>query len=144
MADVAWEDWTSAWGGVDLTSKDFAPVYIQTADFYILGYDPGSALATSFERTAVLHANGRALLGRGIWPQIVGPSGGVIGISLGGSETPEGAVDWEGPYNFTIGTDTFVDFAVPGKYLSVKFESTTVAGWSLQSYDIDYELVGEF
>ena len=144
MADVAGEDWPSAWGGVDLTSKDFAPVYVQGVNFYILGYDPSAALDTRLERESVLQAQGRPLLGRGIWPQILGPDGGVISVSLGGSDIPNGAVDWEGPYDFTIGSDTFLDYAVAGKYLAVKFESTGVAGWSLQSYDIDYELLGQF
>lgn len=144
MADVAWSDWISAWGGVDLTSKDFAPVYAQSTNFYILGYDPGSALDTSFERNSVLQSQGRPLLGKAVWPQIIGPTDGVVSISLGGSETTEGAIDWEGPYDFIIGTDTFVDFAVAGRYLSIKFESTGVAGWSLQSYDIEYEVIGEY
>lgn len=144
MADVAWEDWPSAWGGVDLSSKNFAPVYVEGVNFYILGYAPGAPLVTRLERESVLQAQGRPLLGRGIWPQIVGPAGGLMQISMGGSDTPEGAIDWEGPYDFVIGTDTFLDFAVEGKYLAVKFESLQVAGWSLQSYDIDYELLGQF
>lgn len=144
MANVTWENWTSPWGGVDLTSKDFAPVYVQNTDFYILGGDQNTALDSFVERLSLLQAGGRPILGRRVWPQIIGPSSGIVKISLGASETPEGAIDWEGPYDFTIGSDSFVDFAVAGKYLAIKFESTGVVNWSLQSYDIDYELIGNF
>ncbi len=142
MADLGWEDDDATWGGIELTSKDFAPVFLSGTDFYALGFDPTAALTTFIERIAVVHANGMPVLGQLVWPQILGPDGSTIQISLGASETPEGAIDWEGPYDFTIGEDTFVDFVVPGKYLAIRFASTGVAAWTLQSYSIDYVGIG--
>ncbi|MCK5607404.1 hypothetical protein KAR91_36305 [Candidatus Pacearchaeota archaeon] len=142
MADLGWEDDDATWGGIELTSKDFAPVFLSTTDFYALGFDPTVALDSHIERIAVVHANGMPVLGQMVWPQILGPDGFAIQISLGASETPEGAIDWEGPYNFTIGEDTFVDFAVAGKYLAIRFASSGVAAWTLQSYSIDYVTIG--
>lgn len=142
MADLGWEDDDALWGGVELTSKDFAPVYVNSTDFFALGYDPTVLLNAFLERKAVVHANGLPILGQMIWPQILGPDGQTIQISMGASQTPDGAIDWEGPYDFVIGTDTFVDFSVAGKYLAVRFASTAITAWTLQAYSIDYALLG--
>lgn len=142
MVDLGWEDDDKSWGGVELTSKDFAPVFLDGVNFYALGFDPTATLEVFLERKAVLHANGVPLQGLMVWLQILGPDGSTIQISLGASETPDGAIDWEGPYDFTIGTDTFVDFLVAGKYLAIRFASTGVAAWTLQSYSIDYHALG--
>ena len=140
-----WNETSDLWGGVALGSKQFAPVYCASTSFYIFGYDSSTALDTRAERKALIHERGYSLLGTYVWPVIIGASDGdTIQVSLGGSETPEGAIDWEGPYDFEIGADTFVDFAVDGRYLSVKFESTDVIAWTLQSYDVDYEFTGKY
>jgi len=140
--DPAWEDDDVVWGGTQLTSKELNPVFVEGVNFWGLGLDATAPLTVFLERMAVVHADGLVLLGGLVWPLVQGPSGGIIGISLGASETPEGAIDWEGPYDFIIGTDTFLDFMVTGKYLAIRFESTGVAAWSLQSYSIDYEVIG--
>ncbi len=63
---------------------------------------------------------------------------------LGGSESPDGPVDWEGPYDFVIGQDHKVDFAVAGNYLAVRFQSSGVPVWTLQAYGIEYEVIGRY
>lgn len=142
MADLGWEDDDATWGGVELTSKEFNPVFVEGLNFFGLGLDATKALSVHIERKAVIHADGLIVMGGMVWPQILGPSGGIIQISLGASETPDGAIDYEGPYDFVIGTDTFLDFSITGKYLAIRFESTGVSGWTLQSYAIDYDVIG--
>ena len=141
-ADLGWEDNDVTWGGIELSSLDFAPVYIDGMDFKVLGYDGSIALDTFLERKAVVYERGASVLGTGVWPDIIGPSGQAIQIMLGSHDVPEGAVTWEGPYDFVIGEDDFVDFAIAGRYLAIRFESSGVSSWTLQSYDIDYEIVG--
>ena len=140
--DLGWEDDDVTWGGVELSSLDFAPVYLDGVDFKILGYDNTQPLDTFLERKAVVHEEGRAILGTSVWPDIIGPQGASIQILLGSHETPEGAIDWEGPYDFVIGGDDYVDFAITGRYLAIRFESSGIPSWTLQSYDIEYEIVG--
>lgn len=140
--DLGWEDDDVTWGGIELGSKDFAPVILDGAGFKILGFDPTAPLDVFLERKSVVNERGAALLGLSVWPQIIGPTGEIIKISLGGHETPDGAIDYEGPYDFIIGQDTFVDFAVAGKYLAIRFESIGVPVWTLQSFDIAYEIIG--
>ncbi len=141
---ATWAETIDPWGGVALGSKQFAPVYVSTTNFYIYGQDSTTALSTYVERRALIHEMGYSLLGRYVWPQILGNAGDVIQVSLGGSETPDGAISWEGPYNFEIGADTYVDFATPGRYLSIRFASTNSLGWTLQSYKVEYELTGKY
>ena len=140
--DLGWEDDDVTWGGVEIGSKDFAPVYVTDLDFKILGYDASSALDAYIERRAVLSERGAIVLGTAIWPDIQGPTGQPILVSMGAHDTPDGSIDWEGPYAFYIGQDQFVDFAVSGKYLATRFEGAGVSAWTLQSYDVEYEVVG--
>lgn len=142
MADLGWEDDDVTWGGAQLSSKNFAPIFPVADEFFILGYDSEQPLDMFVERRAVLMMPGRTLLGSAIWPEVIGPSEGVIQISLGAHDTPDSAIDWEGPYNFTIGVDEKVDFVVSGRYLAVRFESTAVPVWTLQSYTLEYRVLG--
>jgi hypothetical protein len=142
--DPSWEDDDVPWGGLLLTSKDFAPVFMSGDEFFVAGEGPDKPLEILLERKAQIFDQGRAILGRTLFPQIIGPDGGEVLISLGGQQTPDGAVDWEGPYSFIIGQDISVDFAVTGRYLAVRFESTNTSVWRLPSYDIDYEVVGVY
>lgn len=143
MADLGWEDDDVTWGGVELSSKDFAPILLFGDSFYILGHATSAALSSYVERKAIVHVPGKVVIGREVWPQITGPEGEIIKISLGSHDTPDGGITWEGPYDFVIGSTEFLDFAVTGRYLAVRFESTTVPSWKLQSYVIDYEITGE-
>lgn len=139
---LGWEDNDAPWGGVDLSSKDFAPLFTVGDSFYILGYDSAGPLNFLLERRAIISGRGKYIQGHAIWPEIVGPTGYTLKVSMGSHNTPEGGILWEGPYDFTIGTHEFVDFAVTGRYLAIKFESVAVPVWKLQSIDIDYSFVG--
>jgi len=140
--DLGWEDDDVTWGGLQLTSKDLVPVAVVEQSFFLVGQATNAPLALFLERQAVVYEPGFVVLGTKIIPDIEGADGYTIQISLGGHRTLSGAVDWEGPYDFVIGEDDFADFAVSGKYLAVKFESTGVPQWTLQSYTIEYEIVG--
>ncbi len=142
VADNTWEDDDVAWGGTQLQARNFAPVYTLNDKFYLLGYGTISYVDTYLERRAVINERGNEILAGHVWPQIEGPLGTDIQIYLGSHETPDGAIDWEGPFNFTIGVDTFADFSISGKYIAIRFESSGIPKWTLQSYDIDYEVIG--
>jgi hypothetical protein len=142
--DPTWEEDDAPWGGQLLGAKDLTPVYSIDESFYALGQGFDKPLECYFERRAVVFDKGLALIGRFVFPQIIGPSQGSVWISLGGHNTPDGQVDWEGPYEFKIGEDVSVDFAVAGRYLAIRFESTDTSVWGLQSFDIDYEITGVY
>ena len=80
---------------------------------------------------------------RAVFPKISAPNGFTLSISLGASDTPDGTVDWEGPYDFTVGTDLKVDFMVSGKYLAIRFEETSDQPWELAGYTLDMDIISE-
>ena len=143
MADLGWEDDDATWGGTELSSKEFVPVYLTSTDFYALGYDSSSALDSYIERLNLLHIPGTEIQVSYFWPQIIGPVGYDVQIYIGVCDIPDGAIDWEGPYDFTIGEDEYVDFCISGRYISLRIESTNTPSWKLQGYDLDYEVVGQ-
>lgn len=141
--DPSWEDDDVTWGGLLLSSKDLAPVGIFGKEFKALGIGEDQNLSVYLERRAVVYDGGRILIGRGVYPQILGPIGEKVLISLGAHDSPDGSIDYEGPYEFTIGEDIMVDFAVSGQYLAVRFETEELPIWRLSGFSIDYAVVGE-
>ena len=143
MADLGWEDDDAPWGGTELSSKEFVPVYVKLTDFYALGYDSSIALDSYVERLNLLHVPGAIVEVGYFWPQIIGPVGYTVQVYMGASDTPDGSVLWEGPYDFTIGEDQYVDFCISGRYISLRVESTGAPSWKFQGYDLDYEIIGQ-
>lgn len=140
--DYSWEDDDITWGGVELASRDFAPMFLQGDTFKVYGYGLSVYLDVYLERTGIVLERGKEIEVGYVYPHITGPVGSTVQISLGSHETPEGAIDWEGPYDFSIGEDTFVDFSIAGNYLAIRFESSGIPVWALQSYDIEYRVIG--
>ena len=141
-SDLGWEDDDVTWGGLQLTSTDAAPVGVSDSAFYIIGQDKAHGKTLSLIRNAAVYEVGQVVLGHKVILDIDGPSGYVIGVYLGSHQNVDDAIDWEGPYDFEIGKDSFVDFAVSGKYLALRISSYQVPTWTLQSYTIEYEIVG--
>lgn len=80
---------------------------------------------------------------RGIYPKIESTVGVTLKVSAGSQEVPGGPVTWSSPQDFNSATDTYVGFAVNGKYLAVKFEDEDGSvPWNLSGYGLDVELVG--
>jgi hypothetical protein len=78
----------------------------------------------------------------GIWPIFRGVPGTLIMISVGSQPTPDEPIRWEGPREFIVGQDFFLDFTVADRYISVRFESSGQRPWELLSYDLELEIVG--
>jgi len=47
------------------------------------------------------------------------------------------SISWQAAQNFTVGTTRKLDINKAGRYISVKFGSTTGEPWRLKSFDID-------
>lgn len=75
---------------------------------------------------------------RSIYPQFSG--NGKIYVHIGVSNYSNGPVAWETPKPFVIGTDTRVDFRTSGRYITVKFVSTSKnVSWKFTGYDIEFD-----
>lgn len=79
---------------------------------------------------------------RAIYPKIESSVGVTLKIRAGAQETPGGPVTWSAPQTFNSETDTYVGFAVNGKYLAVRFEDDGQEPWELSGYTLDLDVIG--
>jgi len=80
-----------------------------------------------------------------VWPKMkVNPDSDsdTVNIYVGHQMSTEEAITWEGPYTFNPDTQSKVPVRVTGKYIGVKFESTTDTTWQLNGYSLDIKNAG--
>jgi hypothetical protein len=81
-----------------------------------------------------------------VWPKMTLLSGAnsVVNIHIGTSMVRGSTTAWQGPYAFNINTDNKIDCFATGRYLSIRFSSSTDVSWKLDSFDIDVIPKGKF
>jgi len=72
-----------------------------------------------------------------VFPRIEGTAGGQINVYVGAQDKAGGAVTWEAPEIYTIGTSISVDSGVTARLHALKFESTSDVDWRLHGYDVE-------
>ena len=102
----------------------------------------GTSFTTTLERTG-LHAGqtDKVKSITRIFPRISGT--GAVQISVGGENQPFEGVTYDGPFTFQIGEDYKVDCRVRGRYIAVKFETTTDTSFKLSGYSLEGQTVSE-
>jgi hypothetical protein len=78
-----------------------------------------------------------------IWPEIRQEAGTTVDIYVGGQETLNEPVTWEGPLTFNVGTDDKVDCCTVGRYISFRFETNDQSAWKLDGYAVNVEPLGQ-
>ncbi len=81
----------------------------------------------------------RKLLKR-IW---IKAEGGPFEVRLGSQQFVDGAITYEAAQTFTPGTDQYIDGAVNGPLLAVRFQSSANVAWAVHAYDLDIEVLGD-
>lgn len=152
-----WDNNDEEWGQADLVYSEARPIMLVGIEFYRAddGIDFGPVpIDATLTRTG-LTIVGQDRFGQftvdpgvmkqvcGMWPIFQANPGTVVQLWAGGQENPDDPITWEGPYDFRIGIDSFQDFTVSGRYNAVRFTSVAQKPWSLLSYDLDIEPVGE-
>jgi hypothetical protein len=79
-----------------------------------------------------------------IWPELRIQNGTEVDVYVGGQDTLNDPITWEGPLPFTVGADDKVDCCTTGRYLSFRFETTDMAQWKLDSYAVNLEVLGRY
>ena len=100
----------------------------------------GTSFTTTLERTG-LHA-GETNMVKSVtkmFPRIEGT--GTVQISIGAENEPFSGVTYDGPFTYTIGSDHKIDCRVRGRYIAVKFETTTDTTFKLSGYSLETEAV---
>jgi len=73
------------------------------------------------------------------WPRILGTQGGIVKVSFGSQERPQGPVVWEKTMDYVIGETQFLDPLISTRLLALKFESDTPIEWRLAGYEVNVE-----
>lgn len=143
-----WDSDTSYWNQSNSTAQE--RVFMASANTKIYIVDAGDTFAgTSYtsrlERDGIhMDATEQVKLMKSIRPRIDAVAGTVINVYFGGAMDQTSGTTWQGPYPFTVGTDYKVSGMASGRYLGVRFESTTSANFRIKSYDIEYDMLGEY
>jgi len=117
--------------------------------------DEGGDLNAYVERTSMPLAgkgrDGEPLLDKSqikqvneVWPELRIQNGTTVDIYVGGQDTLNDPITWEGPLPFEVGVDDKVDCCTTGRYLSFRFASNDQAQWKLDSYEVNLELLGKY
>lgn len=154
---VTWDEDTGAWSDASAIFSKAKPLQIIGNNFYVADEGPdfgGTAIPVVVSREG-LTVYGRDQEGnykndptviknvQGIWPEIEAVEGTTVQVYVGFQDTAISPIQWQGPRDFVVGTDFFLDFIVTGRYISVRFESLGQPVWVLSAYDLDIEPVGE-
>lgn len=86
-------------------------------------------------------AQARKLASR-IWPKVTGQPGDRLSVRVGGKDAEDGATEWAGAQEFTIGAGQSVDAFIEGRYLSIEVASIDAGEWVFGSVDIEFRHVG--
>jgi len=114
------------------------------SDFYV-GDDTntlnGTAMTSYVERTGMDFGEDQRIKRiKKVYPRMTGT--GTVNIYVGMQMQRGDAISWSGPFPFVIGTDRKIDCSVTGRYMAIKFETTTDVSWQLSSYDLDVVPMG--
>lgn len=120
------------------------------------GYDDRGTAFTSFVERTGLAVSGQSHDGsitidpasvkfvRSVYPKLTAPSAVTVRISVGMQETLDGAVTWDGPHDFVVGTDVKVDVAISGKFLCLRIEDNSSVPWEFTGYAVDLDIISRF
>jgi hypothetical protein len=78
-----------------------------------------------------------------IFPKVYGTSGDVLAVYVGSRATPDSAITYSGPFNFTIGTDYKIDCRVSGRYISLKVQTQITNTWRMSGFDVEFDAEGQ-
>lgn len=78
-----------------------------------------------------------------IWPKIDAQDGTVFTFYMGEQEHINGSMTWNGPYTYTVGSDTKVDVGATGRALGFRMECSESVEWHMAGYTLDIQVVGD-
>lgn len=65
---------------------------------------------------------------------------GTIMMYIGSQYVQDGPVTWKGPYPYELGGSQFkVDCRLTGRYIAIRFETSSLASWALNGYTFEFE-----
>lgn len=148
-AGTTWDQITGTWAQLKDTSLDAQTYFLTATGDTIDDFDTvfGSGIPFKLERTGLdfdetlgVPTNTIKFINE-LLPQIKGS--GNIEITLGFSNTPEGAVTWGDPMAYNIETDYKIDARNSGRYPAWRFEGSDAGNFQLSGIDFNVVIDGE-
>ena len=141
----AWDSDNTAWNQ-QVTAQTVEDVLLGTTEgIKLFGGDP-VALPVSMEKSSLpldQSKQYRRMISR-IWPKVVGDTGDIIKVRLGGQESAGGPTTLNPDVNYVIGSGLPIDAFIQGRYLTIMLSSTDTSPWRWGSFDIEHRRVGGF
>ena len=105
----------------------------------------GTAVSASLERTGLAFDDPqRRKLVKGIWPRIDAPVGTVLSIQVGGTDDIEQQITWGEAFTYTVGTSLKADVFASGRYIGIRYSSTSVQPWRIHTELVDFKYLGPY
>ena len=105
----------------------------------------GTPLEAIAERTGItLGDPKRRKFVRRVWPRFYGGAGNEIEIEIGAHDFPDQEPTYSDPQTFVVDSDRTVTVDVSGFYLAYRFRSVGGINWQLPSFELEFEVMGEF
>jgi hypothetical protein len=153
--NVEWDSWSALWTdlGADTQARNTRLFSANNGASKIQAHNETFGASgvsyTSFVETTKIDMDQvlqrpteRVLQIKRILPQIKGT--GTVTFQVGSSSSPQGPVTWKTTKEYNVETDYKIDTRVSGRYLALRIESSSVAGyWQLGGFDLDVEEVAE-
>lgn len=105
----------------------------------------GQPMVSRVEKTGMsFDAPERIKYCKSVRPRIEAQQGTQINIYLGSQDDLDGPISWEPPFAFIVGTHLSADIEISGRYLAVRFESTSIVSWRMKQFDMDVTILGGY
>ena len=146
---VTWDELTETWAQLQDLSLASQTYLISSATNSIDDFDTiyGSGVRFNLERTGLdfdktlgTSTNNIKYIDQ-ILPQIKGS--GLVDITVGWSDTPEGSVRWDAPVSYSIENDYKVDVRTSGRYPAWRFEGEDAGNFQLSGMDFNVLVDGQ-
>lgn len=102
----------------------------------------GSTMTAYVERSNMHLDIGSVKRVKRVFPKIFGTAGDVVKVYVGSRASPNSAITYSGPFNFTIGTDYKIDCRVSGRYISLKVQTQVTNTWRMSGFDVEFDADG--
>lgn len=145
---LSWDQDHQPWGGPVAEEVAYRPVFPIGDVFYQV--DPnstkraGAGFSTVLERIGIVPADPTNIKHlSSVHPLVRAQQGTVFKIYVGMQETTEDPVNWQGPFNYVVGSSYFVDPVLAGRYISLRTETAAQPPWRLMSIDFNLQESGK-
>src|SRR5574343_158264 len=134
-----WDSDSTSWDNtpLDLSSRRMVLAVPGSTALRIADTTGGTSSLAYLERDGLVMGDASLIKTiRAVRPRVEANTGEVIKVYVCGKNDPNAGSAWQGPYNFTVGTSLKVDCFASGRYLGVRFESSSGNAWKMTGYDI--------